>query len=252
MEERITLDPGDVCVQFTDGVNEAFDPSGERQFGFDRLANSVAAGGNSPLEVLSSIRRDVDAWTQGRVAFDDETLLVITAASRAAATASPDPSTVLVEARRRGRGITLPARLDALEGLRDWIATCSGLERLQSRSAALVETALYELCANVVEHGYAGDAAQSLEVWWLPSDARAAGSAGTFAVVDHGRPFSPREAAVDFSRASVRRRGRGIGLEIIRGAMRHVSYHPATEVGNVTILVFDPAKLPMEEEVAHG
>ena len=253
VEERITLGPGDVCVQFTDGVNEAFDSSGKRQFGFDRLAAAVAeAACVSPAGVLARIRHDVDAWTQGQPSFDDETLLVVAGAPSPVTTELPDASAVLAEARLRGKGIKFPAHLEALEGLRDWIATCAGLERLQGRSANLVETALYEVCANVVEHGYGGNDTRALDVWWLPSKAKDAGPAGTFAVVDHGQPFSPREAAVDFSRASVRRRGRGIGLEIIRGAMRHVSYHPATEGGNVTILVFDPAKLPMEEEVPHG
>lgn len=251
VDERIMLAPGDACVQFTDGVNEAFDPSGERQFGFDRLASAVGAVGSSPSEMLTRIRREVDAWTQGQPAHDDETLLVVAVAPAAAVARAEDPATVLAEARRRGHGTTLPASLDALGRLLEWIGSCPGLERLEKRDATLVETALYELCANVVEHGYGQDARRSLEVWWLPSETGEA-NGGLFVVVDQGRPFAPREAGVDFNQSSVRRRGRGIGLEIIRGAMRHVQYHPATNAGNVTILVFDPSKLRMEEEVSHG
>ena len=50
----------------------------------------------------------------------------------------------------------------------------------------------------------------------------------------------------------MRRRGRGIGLEIIHSAMNRVAYHPRTREGNVTLMIFDPAKIRAEEEVSNG
>ena len=64
---------------------------------------------------------------------------------------------------------------------------------------------------------------------------------GTFVVVDGGVPFRPKdESGVDFGDPKVRRKGRGLGLEILRAAMHRVAYHPGTTAGNVTVLEFDP------------
>jgi serine phosphatase RsbU (regulator of sigma subunit)/anti-sigma regulatory factor (Ser/Thr protein kinase) len=252
-DETVVLAPGDVCVQFTDGVNEAFDPSGERQFGMDRLASAVAGARGSVGEILARIRRDVDAWVQGQPSLDDETLLVVASAPGSPDETPRDPTALLAEARRRGHGLVLRAHLDALAPLGEWLASCPGLERLAARDVTLLESGLYELCANIAEHGYGPDDRQSLEVWWLP-DRAASGNrpSGVFALVDQGRRFSPGESGVDFRQPAVRRRGRGIGLEIVRATMRQVSYHPATSAGNVTIVVFDPSKLRTEEEAPHG
>ena len=38
----------------------------------------------------------------------------------------------------------------------------------------------------------------------------------------------------------VRKRGRGLGLDIIHGTMTGIAYHPGTEQGNITILDWDP------------
>jgi serine phosphatase RsbU (regulator of sigma subunit)/anti-sigma regulatory factor (Ser/Thr protein kinase) len=250
-EERVVLGPGDVAVQFTDGVNEAFDPSGERQFGFEGLQAAVeAAAADGPGGILSRVRRDIDAFTRGGPPHDDETMLVVSASSPARGDPT-DPLAVLAEARRRGHGTEFPADLDALARIHEWAKGCPELTGLDARCASLVETALYEVCANIAEHGYGKDARRSLELYWLPARV-APGIAGEFVLVDHGRPFAPPESSVDFRDPSVRRRGRGLGLEIVRGAMRHVSYHPATEAGNVTILSFDCTKIRSAEEVIHG
>jgi hypothetical protein len=108
------------------------------------------------------------------------------------------------------------------------------------------------VAANIAEHGLKGDPARSFTLWWLPGTARAPWTDGRFLFVDDGAPFEPAGAdPVDFGDAAVRRRGRGLGLEIVRAAMREVEYHPRTSEGNITVLVFDPDKV-RTEEVTHG
>jgi hypothetical protein len=51
--------------------------------------------------------------------------------------------------------------------------------------------------------------------------------------------------------ASVRSRGRGLGLEIIHRAMCQVQYNPGTSLGNITIMKFGGAT-PQEGEVRHA
>jgi anti-sigma regulatory factor (Ser/Thr protein kinase) len=119
----------------------------------------------------------------------------------------------------------------------------------------VLEAALYELCANVVEHGYGSDSAESFELWWLRCEHAAlklredprCRASGVFVLVDHGREYEPATPPPDFHETDVRRRGRGIGLTIVRSAMAAVRYFPGTACGNVTALVFDPARRRAEE-----
>jgi hypothetical protein len=76
---------------------------------------------------------------------------------------------------------------------------------------------------------------------------------GRFVIIDDGPPFQPPEGmSVNLSDPAVRRRGRGLGLEIIREAMSFITYYPATPEGNVTLLGFDPAKAGSSEEIRHA
>ena len=251
-DERVQLAPGDLAVQFTDGVNEAFDASGEHALGFEGIERAVAAGPATPREVVQRIRTAVDDWSGGGGRLDDETLLVIGVEGvRSSAVAGPDARALLAEARRRGTALTLPANLDALSRLQGWLPTCAGLEMPGPREAHVLHSALYELCANVVEHGYGFDRSRTLELLWLPETARPGAVAGRFLLVDQGRPFQPGSDRVDFRNPEARRRGRGIGLEIIRTVMRQVEHHVVPDMGNVTILSFRPSLL-MEEEVPNG
>jgi anti-sigma regulatory factor (Ser/Thr protein kinase) len=112
--------------------------------------------------------------------------------------------------------------------------------------------ALYETAANIAEHGLQGNPTRTFSLWWLPGSERAPWTDGRFLFVDDGVPFEPVGAdPVDFRKSAVRRRGRGLGLEIIRQAMSGVEYHPRTSEGNITVLVFDPDKL-RTEEATHG
>jgi len=168
-----------------------------------------------------------------------------------------DPLRLVSTARSRGRGISFSTDLDELNRLRDWIAGCP-LE-LGATDAHLLETALYEVCANVVEHGYGEGRAGTFELWWIScreAVAAAKGdfecpSPGVFMLIDNGTSYDPNTDPADFRSPAVRRRGRGIGLTIVQNAMTRISYHPKTREGNVTVLLFDPVR-PHAEEVTHG
>ena len=49
-----------------------------------------------------------------------------------------------------------------------------------------------------------------------------------------------------------RKRGRGFGLDIIYRTMSAVVYHPGTNVGNITVLEWDPLKLEQQDEVPNA
>jgi len=73
----ITLVPGDILLLYTDGVTEARNP-GEEEFGTDRLADILTANARlSPRELVTSVRRSIQEFTNGESLEDDTTIVVV-------------------------------------------------------------------------------------------------------------------------------------------------------------------------------
>ncbi len=251
LEDRtLTIGVGDVLLQYTDGVNEAFEPSGGEQFGFERLervvSQSAPDGGGA---VLAAVHGAVDRWVDGGPAFDDETMLVV---AHEAGTAGDDVPALelLAAARTHGRKLELSGRLQDLDTLRPWLEQEPSLGVLEPSEFEVVLAALHEALANVAEHGLGCDAASRFELWSVPAVA-CAGLAddgelahGCFVIRDEGRAFRhDRWTPTDFTDRETWKRGRGIGLDIIYLGARQVAYRPGTAEGNVTLLAFDPDHL---------
>ena len=76
-EDVVELAPGDVVVQFTDGVSEAMNADDE-EFGMGRLTDAVARAAAAPAEVIvGSITTSLERFCAGREQDDDVTLLVL-------------------------------------------------------------------------------------------------------------------------------------------------------------------------------
>ncbi|MDZ7717979.1 MAG: PP2C family protein-serine/threonine phosphatase [Balneolaceae bacterium] len=74
----VQLNPNDLLISYTDGVNEAMD-SNEEEFGIKRLKECILKNRNkSPNEILDAIVTDVLAFSNEKL-FDDLTLLIIKA-----------------------------------------------------------------------------------------------------------------------------------------------------------------------------
>jgi anti-sigma regulatory factor (Ser/Thr protein kinase) len=81
-----------------------------------------------------------------------------------------------------------------------------------------------------------------------PTEALRRVQAGWFLLRDHGLPFEGNGwKAKDLADSAVRRRGRGLGLEIVHRAMGEVVYHPSSSVGNVTWTRFGTASVDSPE-----
>jgi hypothetical protein len=75
---------------------------------------------------------------------------------------------------------------------------------------------------------------------------------GAFIVCDQGRIFDPNDwGPPDLHDPQVRRRGRGLGLQMIHSSMTRVAYLPQTPWGNLTLLCFDPEKHQAKETISH-
>jgi serine phosphatase RsbU (regulator of sigma subunit)/anti-sigma regulatory factor (Ser/Thr protein kinase) len=293
LEDReIMLEPGDILLQFTDGISEAFEPSGREQFGTARIeAALLASASEGARAVIDTLLEAVAGWTAGGPRLDDETLLVVrrdpaaeparaepprpaqaparTAPPRRteAPAPEPEPRALVEEARRRGKRLALRAGADPLPRMRSWLGSSGPFTSLGVSERGVLTASLYEVCANVAEHGYGNDPGKNYELWWVPESETIAEPetgvpdaeealrrvrAGWFLVLDHGRPFEANAwRGQDLSDSVVRRRGRGLGLEIIHRAMRQVVYYPASAVGNVTWLRFGMSPAD-PEEVRHA
>lgn len=79
-ERAIRLQPGDRVVAYTDGVTEAFSPSGE-EWGVEGLLQAADSGGlKSAIELVRSIFHAMDDFSKG-VQTDDATVAVLCCAS---------------------------------------------------------------------------------------------------------------------------------------------------------------------------
>jgi sigma-B regulation protein RsbU (phosphoserine phosphatase) len=275
LEDRVVeLRPGDLLLQFTDGISEAFDRSGKEPFGFERVDHLVIEhAGRGSAALIEALADTVERWRGGEPQ-DDETLLVVAReagaeepdAIRGAALIRSDPLRRLGEAEARGVPLRLAANLEGLRALGPWLQRCEHLAELEPVERRQLELALYEACANVAEHGLKLDPSQSFDLWWVPGAAAPGGDggeraeldarvrAGYFVLRDQGFPFSPgRWRPRDLEDPRSRLAGRGLGLDLIHLAMDEVVYRPATPAGNITMLTFDPAKARrVHQENRHG
>ncbi len=71
---RMTLNPGDTVVIYTDGVSEAMNPQGDL-YGLERLREIVSKGAPNAAELGKIIREDVRRHANGREQNDDITLM---------------------------------------------------------------------------------------------------------------------------------------------------------------------------------
>jgi len=243
-DTRMALEPGDFLLQYTDGLNEAFDRAEREQFGFERMAATLSdAAPRGASAVIETLLAQVKEWTGEGTVLDDQTVLAIHCVGApleqgARGALEPRDRAALEElSEARGRGIRLDVTggQDLLGTIRSWVGTTPSFRVLSRPDQELLVTALYEVCANIAEHGYGNDPRAEFEVWWIPGAAHKA----RFLVRDSGASFHANDwHGKDLNDSAVRRRGRGLGLEIIHRAMRDVRYHPQTPEGNLTLMTF--------------
>jgi len=270
---EIHFGPGDLALQFTDGLNEAWNPDLQEQFDFDRIAEHlVKTGPEGGQALMEKLLPAVEEWSNPDSLEDDFTLLTI---GRAAAPVEVDNDNKNSSPARIG-GVTsneqlqemmgghsrlhLASRFDDLGRIDNWLATCRTEEGSLADHQDLVQASLFEVCGNIIEHGYSGRDSHSIDIWWVPiwgddqlpadfteavdEDDSPLDGVGYFVICDEGKEYDHSEwTPPDLNDRATRRRGRGLGWQIIYSAMNQVVLLPKTPAGNLTLLLFDPAKI---------
>lgn len=72
----LRLEPGGTLLVMSDGVFEAFDPSGN-QFGIPRVTEVLGNAHATPAELITALRQTVDAWHLRDDPQDDQTLVAV-------------------------------------------------------------------------------------------------------------------------------------------------------------------------------
>ncbi len=155
--------------------------------------------------------------------------------------------------------LNLTSNMDELTQIRSWVEACLDENGPLTPQQELIENSLFEVCANIIEHGYENETGHEIDMWWVPlpgasarwgeaakivqEDSDLRNGVGYFVICDQGQAFDPTSwTPPDLHDPQVRRRGRGLGWHIVYASMKKVVYTPDTPAGNLTLLRFDPAK----------
>jgi len=125
--------------------------------------------------------------------------------------------------------MTIPSRVECIDDVRRWVSARAAEAHASSEAVADIELALTEALANVIEHGYGGDASQEIRV-----EAEAAAGAFRVAVRDWGHAADPDS----FRRRDLDDPGEGgYGVYLIEGLMDDVQREPQPDGGTLLTLV---------------
>jgi serine/threonine-protein kinase RsbW len=115
----------------------------------------------------------------------------------------------------------VPSSTENLSLIRDFVANIGKQAGLAETELSMVELAVDEACANVIEHAYGLDQTKEVIV-----RARLDGDAITIEVVDTGKGWDPATVEQkDIKRLVEERRSGGLGMRMMKLVMDEVEYN---------------------------
>jgi len=199
---RMSLNAGETLVLYTDGVTEAMDPQ-NRFYSTPRFEQTIQRlADQRPIDLLTKVVEDVQAFSSGAVQADDITLLAMQYRQPA-----------LLE-------ITLANRPAELQRLASEVERFAQNHRIPERDVQALSLALDEVVTNTISHGYDDQEAHEIRVGVTLANGRLSAE-----VEDDGRPFNPLTAPPPDLTSDVDERPvGGLGIHLVRSLMEQVDY----------------------------
>ena len=208
---ELSLSPGDILFEYTDGVTEAENIK-EEGFGEDRLIETLNRyKEGTPEEVIRGVNEAIDNYIGEAARFDDTTMICLTYRG------SEDPE----EAEVKRSTLRVPASIDQLDELTEFIQT--ELEKAGCRNEDLftITLAAEEIFVNIANYAYDGrDGMVRIDFSFKEKDRWA-----ELQFSDTGIPFDPTiRTAPDITLQAKDRPVGGLGIYIVKKTMDDVKY----------------------------
>jgi sigma-B regulation protein RsbU (phosphoserine phosphatase) len=224
---ELDLHAGDRIYLYTDGVNEAMNGEGE-QLGNDRFLETANVYRDlQPEEFDGAIRRNLALFVNGAEQSDDiTTLSVVYAASSGGPLTDPGASPPVFE-----RETTVPAVLDNLDQLVEWVETVLGDYSCPTKTCHQIAVVTEEIFVNIVNYAY------TEKTGTVTLRAGRAGEAVAIQFEDSGVPFNLLEWPDPDITASIEDRNiGGLGIYMVKKMTGQVSYQRLNGKNLLTIL----------------
>jgi serine/threonine-protein kinase RsbW len=129
--------------------------------------------------------------------------------------------------------ITVPATLESLATISEFITAATAQAGLDDHAAWQVQLAVDEAATNVIQHGYAEQADGEIDLQW-----RLEGDQLIVMLRDRGRRFNPNEVpAPDISSPLEERQAGGLGLYLMGKLMDSMAFEFDDRQGNLLTMV---------------
>ena len=214
--KKVTLEPGDILVAFTDGVVDARNVDGI-SFTQDSLISHVSRPYPSALSLLSHVGVQVKKHIADTVQFDDIAMVALRRNT------SGDGET---------HGITMPAAIENLPLLREFIEKACFQMELSDDLTFAFKLSVDEACTNIITHGYRDQEIGPIRLVFTRDSDRV-----KLSIYDAGISFDPEHPPeVDTQADWDEREVGGLGLFIIHEMIDEVSYERVSEKENLLTL----------------
>ncbi len=199
---RMSVNAGETLVLYTDGVTEAMDLQ-NRLYSTPRFEQTIERlADQRPIDLITKIVEDVEAFSRGAVQADDITLLAMKYRQPA-----------LLD-------ITLANRAAELQRLGSEIERFGRNHRIPEPDVHALSLALDEVVTNTISYGYDDQEAHEIRVHVTLAHGRLSAE-----VEDDGRSFNPLTAPPpDLTSAVEKRPVGGLGVHLVRSLMEQVDY----------------------------
>ena len=220
-EYELTLHPGDMLFQYTDGVTEATD-SDMKMFGEEGLIEALnLAPDSNPDAAIHNIHTAIEAFVKEATQFDDITMLCV----RYSGSGVDDGKKYSVKR-------TVPADVGRLGEVNAFIE--KELEKVECPMNDVLNLTLVveEIFVNIAHYAYDGKAGDAEIGFAFEKETRTV----EMSFSDHGIPFDPTSRpAPDTTLRPEQRRIGGLGIHLVKQLMDEVHYEYQGGMNRLTV-----------------